>query len=143
MRQESKNISVKTLVSLYQGCTHIHHAEVTHAADERSAIARERQGKAPEPDQSQYTWPVRLRSTAVTTSDLLPLEADDGHDCQALKDHGKSRLASSHAAIQQADAGYDKKHKTTKNDLVYIFELPSFVLLVDIDLLWVPTSWGT
>ena len=99
--------------------THIHQAKVGQAADKGTTISRERQTEAPK----------------------LPLKADYRHDSESLKDHSERRLAPRHATVQQADAWDDEEDEAAHDDLVHVFELPSFVLLVDVDLLWIAAIW--
>ena len=69
-----------------------------------------------------------------------PLEGYDSHDGEALEYHGQCRLSSRHTPIQQSDSGYNKEDEAAQDDLVDIFEFPTPVLRVDVDLKRIASS---
>ena len=94
---------------------HIFHAKVAQVTNEWSTSAREGKRKSPE----------------------CPLKRADGHDCECLEDHGKSRLPASHATIKKTDTGNNDKDEAAHNDLVDIFPFEADILRIDVDLLWI------
>jgi hypothetical protein len=82
-----------------------------------------------------------MSQSALYPRRIRTLKAYNRHDGQTLEDHSERRLAPRHTTVQQADSRDDEEDEAAKNHLVHILELPSFVLLVDVDTLWIAASW--
>ena len=95
------------------------------------------QGRSTYVSQSKVSQIANKLSSCSAESQRItpesPLEGDHRHHAQRLKDHGKCRFATTHAAIEQADTRDNEEHQDAGEVLVDIVELESYVRSVDID----------